>query len=202
MHEQLPVTMSFGSIPRQHSVQIASLLGTVIWESTPTTIYEVLKELQRIRDDLATATGTAGKDLSLREITDTVVAHFGERKRYELLEDECTTLRETCRGLQEINKELEGDVDLLRREHITVSKVPAKALDSRRSVPDTLLGRKAISPPTTSPDTLHGLMEDNYLQAVRRLLSGGYKVGRTTRKKKQKEQMRSRRKPRSKSKKH
>ncbi|GLA78420.1 hypothetical protein AtubIFM55763_011150 [Aspergillus tubingensis] len=53
--------MSSESIFRNHCVKIASLLGTEIKDSTPVTIYIASQKLQSNRDNLATATGTAGR---------------------------------------------------------------------------------------------------------------------------------------------
>lgn len=131
--------MSAGSTFRNHCVQIASLLGAKISDSTPTTIYNALKKLQRILDDLATATDTAGSDLSLSEIIKSAVSNLNERNSLlnernslraenQRLKDECITLRTLCRGLQETNGNLEGDVNRLQREHTTVNDVLAEAL--------------------------------------------------------------------------
>ncbi|OJZ81001.1 hypothetical protein ASPFODRAFT_223216 [Aspergillus luchuensis CBS 106.47] len=117
--------MSAGSTFRKHCVQIASLLGAKISDSTPTTIYNALKILQRIRDEIATAIGTAGSDLSLSEIIKSAVSDLNERNSLlnernslraenQRLKDECITLRTLCRGLQETNGDLEGDVNRLQ----------------------------------------------------------------------------------------
>ncbi|BCS04306.1 uncharacterized protein AKAW2_80107S [Aspergillus luchuensis] len=141
--------MSAGSTFRNHCVQIASLLGAKISDSTPTTIYNALKKLQRILDDLATATDTAGSDLSLSEIIKSAVSNLNERNSLlnernslraenQRLKDECITLRTLCRGLQETNGNLEGDVNRLQREHTTVNDVLAEALDRAQTITDEL----------------------------------------------------------------
>ncbi|OJI82584.1 hypothetical protein ASPTUDRAFT_930865 [Aspergillus tubingensis CBS 134.48] len=118
--------MSSGSTFRNHCEQIASLLRAQISESTPTTIYNALQELQSNRDKLAAATGTGGSDLSLSDIIEQAVSDLNERSSLlnernslkaenQRLRDECITLRTLCRGLQETNGRLERGVNRLHR---------------------------------------------------------------------------------------
>ncbi|RAK86275.1 hypothetical protein BO79DRAFT_257444 [Aspergillus costaricaensis CBS 115574] len=141
--------MSSGSTFRNHCVQIASLLRAQISESTPTTIYNALQELQSNRDKLAAATGTAGSDLSLSDIIKQAVSDLNERNSLisenQRLKDECITLRTLCRGLQETNGDLEGDVNRLQREHTTVNDNLAGALGLGESRPEFLLPIKSIT---------------------------------------------------------
>ncbi|GLA63029.1 hypothetical protein ABZX51_005625 [Aspergillus tubingensis] len=141
--------MSSGSTFRNHCVQIASLVGTKKSDSTPTTIYDALKKLQCNRDDLAAATGTAGNDLSLSEITKRAVSGLNERNSLrsenQRLKDECITLRTLCRGLQETNGRLERGFDRLQREQSIANDILAGGLlEMGESRPETLLGRAHI----------------------------------------------------------
>ncbi|GLB02235.1 hypothetical protein AtubIFM57258_003577 [Aspergillus tubingensis] len=141
--------MSSGSTFRNHCEQIASLLRAQISESTPTTIYNALKKLQSILEKLATATGTAGSNLSLSEITERAVSDLNERNSLlnernslraenQQLKDECITLRTLCRGLQDTNGRLERGYDRLQREQSIVNDVLAGALGRAQTITDEL----------------------------------------------------------------
>lgn len=147
--------MSSGSTFRNHCEQIASLVGTKKSDSTPTTIYDALKELQCNRDDLAAVTGTAGSGLSLSEITERAVSDLNERSSLlnernslraenQRLRDECITLRTLCRGLQETNGRLERGFDRLQREQSIVNDVLAGGLGLGESRSESLLGSKSL----------------------------------------------------------
>ena len=156
LHRNLPSTMSSGSTFRNHCEQIASLLRAQISESTPTTIYNALQELQSNRDKLAAATGTGGSDLSLSDIIEQAVSDLNERSSLlnernslkaenQRLRDECITLRTLCRGLQETNGRLERGVNRLHREQSIVNDVLAGGLlEMGESRPETLLGSESL----------------------------------------------------------